>query len=155
MKFRKDVAEASGGGHYIKLKDKESVTGIFMGEPHEFAIVWENGKSRHVPTGTPGSKFRFNINFVVKEGTTYVPKIYEGGPQIYNQMADINEEYPLEETPVKITRNGTGLDTEYNLMPMLKNPLTKEIKDYLATITLHKLGESEPPRMDANEQVPF
>ncbi|MGE3756894.1 MAG: hypothetical protein AB7H97_04020 [Pseudobdellovibrionaceae bacterium] len=143
MKFRKDLPEAGSGKTFVKLKDKESIQGIFIGDIHEFFTVWENGKSRVVPEGTPKAGFRFRINFIVKEGAAYVPKIFENGPTLYSQLSDLHDEYGLENIVVKITRNGTGLDTTYTIMPLIKQQVTKDLAAHLATIELLKLEDKD------------
>lgn len=149
MKFKSDIPDGSSSKHFIKLKDKESITGIFRGEPFEFYTLWENGKSRIVPEGTPKAGFRFRINFVVKDGPVYVPKIFENGPMIYKQLAELNDEYGLDSVVMKITRNGTGLDTTYSLFPLLKQAISPETLKHLDALDLLKLdqdsGNLAPP----------
>lgn len=150
MKFRKDLPETGGSNNFVKLKDKESITGIFRGEIHEFFVKWVDGKSIEVPEGSPGSKFRFRINFVVKEGASYVPKIFEQGQIVYEQLAQFHEEYPLETTVFKITRNGEKLDTTYTLMP-LRQAVTPETDAVLRQVKLNPLASkpsNAPPPMD-------
>lgn len=138
MKFRSDeeLPETGGSKNYIKLKDKGSVEGIFRGDTHEFFVKWENRKSREVPEGTPDSKFRFRVNFLVKEGAVWVPKIFEQGQIVYKQLRELHEEYDLEKTFIKITRNGDGTDTTYSLLPKLKQTMTKETEAHLKEIEL-------------------
>lgn len=150
MKFRKDLPESSGNSAFVKLRDKESVQGIFYGEMYEFFNFWRDGKGQEVPEGTPGSKFRFRVNLIVKEGASYVPKIFEQGQVVYEQLAQINEEYPLEQTICKITRNGEKLDTTYTIMP-LRQPVTPEVSRVLATLKLNDLkskNQSQAPVSD-------
>lgn len=157
MKFKRDIPEAGGSKNFLKLKDKESVKGIFYGDPHEFSILWENGKSSVVPDGTPKSSFRFRINFITKEGPSYVAKIFENSATVYRQLGDLHEEYNLQETVVKITRNGTGMETTYSILP-LKDPVTPELKEHLKTIELNDLEtrkDNKPPAFDADENIPF
>lgn len=153
MEFRKDLPE-SGSKHFLKLKDKESISGIFMGNLYEFFILWENKKSREVAEGTPDAKFRFRINFVSKEGAVYVPKIFEQGSIVYRQLAELHEEYDLEKTVIKITRNGMGTDTTYSLLPLLKQVITKEVADHLKEIDLLPLEGKVTP-ISGTEDVPF
>ncbi len=153
MQFRKDLPESGGSKNFLKLKDKESVSGIFMGEPHEFCLLWENGKSRAVSEDTEGAKFRFRINFVVKEGSVYVPKIFEQGLTVYRQLAELNEEYGLDQIVTKITRNGTGTDTTYSLLPLLKQAISKEVASHLKTIEL--LALEAKPSAGADGETPF
>lgn len=155
MQFRTDSELPSSGGskNYLKLKDKESVSGIFRGSIHEFFIVWENGKSRTVSEGTPEGKFRFKVNFVTKEGTQFVPKIFEQGIILYKQLAELHKEYNLEETVVKLSRSGTGTDTTYSLLPLLKTPLTKDVIEQLNQLELLPL-EGKAPASD-EPALPF
>lgn len=153
MQFRTDLPESGGSKNFLKLKDKEHVSGIFMGELHEFFVQWEGGKSRVVPEGAPDAKFRFRVNFVAKEGAVYVPKIFEQGLTVYRQLAELNEEYGLDQIVVKVTRNGTGTDTTYSLLPLLKQTITKEVMAHLKTIELLPL-EAKPAVANGNSEEP-
>jgi hypothetical protein len=158
MKFRKDLPESQTAGTYLKLKDQESVTGIFRGNTHEFFSVWENKKAIIVPEGTPGAKFRFRVNFVVKDGTTYVPRIFEQGQTVYEIMAELHEEYNLEQTVVKITRKGTELDTTYTLLPLLKHEISQETMNYLDHMDLLPLDGQKSQKESINknqDDLPF
>lgn len=157
MQFRTDLPESGGSKNFLKLKDKESVSGIFMGDLHEFFVLWEGGKSRVVPEGTPEAKFRFRVNFVAKEGAVYVPKIFEQGLTVYRQLAELNQEYGLDQIVVKVTRNGTGTDTTYSLLPLLKQTITKEVMAHLKALELLPL-ESKPAQSSSAESsgdIPF
>lgn len=149
MKFPKRDAEASQGGVFLKLKDGESVSGVFRGEIYAFYSYWDNAekKSFVVDVEHDLARQRYRLNFVTKdESGQLVSKIWEFAGPIYDMLQAINEEYPLPETTVKITRKGTGKDTEYNLLPLLKQPLTKA---HLATIEEIKLQVlNHPPRAD-------
>ncbi len=143
MQFRTDLPESGGSKNFLKLKDKESVTGIFMGDLHDFFVLWENGKTRVVPEGTSDAKFRFKVNFVAKEGAVYVPKIFEQGLTVYRQLAELHDEYGLDQIVVKVTRNGTGNDTTYSLLPLLKQTITKETMAHLKSLELLPLESKE------------
>ena len=155
MQFRKDLPESGGSKNFLKLKDKESISGIFMGELHEFFVAWENGKSRVVAEGEDGAKFRFRINFVVKEGAVYVPKIFEQGLTVYRQLSELHDEYGLDSIVCKITRNGTGTDTTYSLLPLLKQTISKEVALHLAKIELLPLEVHAPKAERQEESEPF
>lgn len=102
---------------FVKLKDGEEIIGVFKGMPHEFGLIWETKK--HVPVGTEKSTFRFRINFIVKEGASYVPKVFEQGITVYNMLKELHQSYPLPETAVKIKRSGsTKDDTTYTILPL-------------------------------------
>jgi hypothetical protein len=155
MKFRDDI-DVGGPSNYIKLKDGETVAGICRGEPLECYVLWENKVKTEVFPDTPGAKFNFKINFIIKEGTVYVPKILEGGAQIYKQLAALSKQWELEETVIFISRTGTGMDTEYTVMPAPpKQQVTKEALEHIATIELNELnGEKEPKKEVKNHAPP-
>jgi hypothetical protein len=159
MRFRDDISEGNGGSqNFLRLKDKETVTGVFRGDIHELFVLWENGKSREVTPGTQGAKFRFRVNFVLKDGANYVPKIFEQGLVVYRQLADLHAEYDLPNTVVKITRNGTGTDTTYTIMPVKNSAIPKETAKYLSTLELLPLEpktEQKAPSIDENEEIAF
>lgn len=145
MKFRDDIAEGNGPSNFIKLKDGEDARGICRGEIRETWVLWENKVKTEVPEGTPGAKFNFKLNFIVKEGTVYVAKVLEQGVQVYKQLAALSKEWELGETVVVIRRDGTGLDTEYTVMPAPpKQQVSKEALEHIATIELNDLGGEKP-----------
>lgn len=161
MRFKEDLPETgSSSNSFLKLKDKESVVGIFRGEPRDFYAAWDGKKYVEVAEDDPNGSFRFKINFVIKEGANYVPKIFENGVAVYRQLAELNAEYDLSETTVKITRNGTGTDTAYSILPLLKTPPSKEALAYLAKMELLPLEAQNGHReFKANstgeESIPF
>lgn len=148
MKFREDLPDGGGASDYLKLKDKESITGVFVGEMYEFFALWKDKKPLIVPEGTDGAKFRFKVNFVTKEDDNYVAKIFEQGKIVYKQLLEINKEYPLETIAVKITRQGSGqMDTEYLFMPMLKTTVSEAVYK----VPLHSLEQ----KIEAKGEIGF
>ncbi len=118
MRFKDHSSEAGGDKlPFVKIKDGEKIIGVFKGEAHEFGLIWET--KSHVPIGTAKSSFRFRLNFITKEGASYVAKCLEQGATVYNMLKDLNESYPLEETVVEIKRSGsTKDDTRYSILPL-------------------------------------
>lgn len=154
MKFKDDIVTATSGGgggeNYLRLKDKETVTGIFRGEIKEYYLSWPKGGRKQIfSEPAPGTKIRFEVNFVVKEGTTYVPKIFEGGHPVYKQLAALHDEYDLEKTVIKITRNGIDKNTSYTFMPAKVAPSAETLK-YLDSIQLLPLVGETPTSSAAN-----
>jgi hypothetical protein len=143
MKFRDDI-DSGGPSNYVKLKDKETVLGVCRGEPYECYVLWENKVKTEVPQGTPQAKFNFKINFIVKEGSSYVAKVLEGGAQIYKQLAALSKNWDLEETVIIVGRDGNGMDTEYTVMPAPpKQQVQKEALDFIKTIELNALAPTD------------
>jgi len=140
--MRFDSNPTTGGSvDFLKLKDKESVTGVFRGDVHEFSGIWKDGKQTVVPDGTAGASFRFRINFVTKENNELVSKIWEQGVTVYNQLKDLHTEYNLLETIVKITRSGSGpSDTSYSILPIKKHEVTKEMEKQMSAVELKELA---------------
>lgn len=157
MRFKK-IEESSGSQDFIKFKDKQSVVGIFVGEPYEFYSIFENKKQREVPEGTPGARFRFRLNFIVKDGPTFTPKIFENSASVYRQLDELNAEYDdLSAIYVKITRNGVELETTYSILPS-KTPPKKEELAHIKTLKLHDLRRSDNQSIAHNadgEDIPF
>lgn len=145
MRFRDDV-EVSGPSNYIRFKDGEAVYGILRGDPVEYYELWDQSKNKTiVPAGTHGAKFKFKMNMIIKEGTSYVAKILDAGASIYSQLRALHEEWgdELENTVIVIRRDGSGLDTEYSVNPAPpKQQVTPESLEFIRTIELNDLGEA-------------
>jgi hypothetical protein len=155
MKFRDDIAEGNGPSNFIKLKDGESISGICRGEPFEQFVIWENKVKTVVPEGTPGSKLNFKINFVVKEGTSYVAKVLEGGAQIYKQLAALSKEWDLDQTVIIIRRDGIELNTEYTVMPAPpKQQAPGPALEFIASMELNDLDPQPEPPAPAPKTAP-
>jgi len=156
MKFRRDLPEAGSSASYLKLKDKESVAGLFQGDPYEFHAIWDGKTYKEVPENYPGSSFRFKINFVVKEGSSYVAKVFENGVSVYRDIANLHEDYPLDKTAIKITRNGTDKTTTYSFLPLPPNQQPKaENLNLIKSVELNKFSKParsiNEPHFDDNE----
>lgn len=143
---------------FLKLKDKETLTGTFQGDIYEFYSKWVNGKSVVTDENDQESSFRFRINFVYKENGTLCSKIFEGGATVYNMLKDLHSEYDLPKIFVKMTRNGVGTSTTYSLLPMLKVPVNAaQIKDIELQALEHPTNGSkrdDVPMPDADD-LPF
>jgi hypothetical protein len=160
MQFRQAGGESDDSKNYVKLKDGESVVGIFAGDIYEFSKHWVVNRSvvctgegcEHCKSSGKRGGFRFRVNFVVKNPLgAYEPKIFEQGWKVYKNLRELNEEYPLEDTIVKITRQGSQMnDTSYSVLPikdcLVKPDLAVKIKA-LKLIDLRHSEEKhqEPP----------
>lgn len=152
--------ESSGSSLFLRLKDGESVTGICRGEAYEFRQKWMNGKSTLVDESDPEGKLRFRLNFVTPEDGKLTAKIFEFGLVVYGQLSEINDEYPLEKTKIKITRRGTGTDTIYMILPILKEPISPKLMKDIEAVPLNILEHKQKPVEPAHEEndldvVPF
>jgi hypothetical protein len=153
MQFKSDESSSLGGQFFVKLKDKESVVGVFRGEPYDFKQHWLSTRSQmcqgtNCPECQKGTKpsFRFRLNFVVSENGKYASKIFEQGRAVYNDLASLNNSgYALEKTIVKITRTGTDKATKYTILPLPapQGTLTPDKEKLIAAVTLHDLANVE------------
>lgn len=139
MKFKADPKESSGGGNYLRMKDGDSFKVVLQGDPYEFSTLWEQGKSRVVPDGTPKASFRFRINAVLKEDGKYVAKIWEQGARVYKALKALADDYDLSQTVLKVTRSGsTKDDTSYAVVPM-PGGVDSNVQREITKIKLHDL----------------
>lgn len=156
------IHEGSNSNLFLKLKDGESITGVARGDCYEFFQVWAGNKSKVVGPDDPEGKSRFRLNFVTLEDGAFVAKIWEFPTAVYDQISELNEEYPLEKTKIKIKRNGTGTDTVYMILPLLKEPIPaktiKEIEAVPLNMLEHKQKSQTPKSEFAtndSEEIPF
>lgn len=148
MRFQKKADTGGGGDKYLKLKDGESKKVILRGEPYEFHVKWDGSKYQPANEGEAGSSSRYKMNIVSWEEGRFKPRLWEFPQTICNKLADMMEEYPLDRTLLKITRQGTGSDTEYHLLPLAGE------KDKLSSAALTQIGEVEMLIMDAPRGAP-
>lgn len=161
-----DVQAPAGSANFLKIKDKESIRGVFVGDMHHYHMKWQSGKSVLCDEKDADGKIRFKCNFVYHDAASdqLVTKIWEFPYSVFEQLKAINEDYPLEKTKVKITRNGTGQDTSYMILPLVgeKDKLTQNQIDGINNMPMHDLkkkGETTsngaPPMPSANDDIPF
>lgn len=141
---------------FLNLADKEAVRGIFIGDMAEHYVKWVNGKTVESNEDDPEAKVRFKCNFVVSDGGELVVKIWDFSLTVYQMLKDINEEYPLETTKLKITRNGVKTDTTYTIMPLVgpKDVLTAQQLSVIGKMRLHSLG-GKPNADDKTHHQPM
>lgn len=172
MKFR---AKSQDTRNFIKLKAGESIQGVFQGDPYEFKTHWLQNEQRSVLCDNPAlcavcklgdkPKFRFRVNFVVKEGDAYAAKVLEQGWTSYQALENLQESgYNLEKQIIVITRQGAGLNTSYSIIPSPKGLINGDAEVKIKEVKLNDLGhvteaEKEPaevvPPAHTDEDLPF
>lgn len=171
MKFTKREPKSDGNkpNLFLQLKNGESATGVLRGEIYEFFIKWVNGKSEQVRANDPEGKSRFKVNIVVNEEGKFVAKIWEFSFFVYNDLANIASEYDITKTKIKITRNGSGTETRYLILPLLKEPLGPKAMEQIEAVKLNILNKDKPnvdtyspgendfgePPVETDEDIPF
>ncbi len=167
MKFEKFESKPKGegsSGAYLRLKDGESVNGVFKGDILKFWQVWPKGGDKQIfVEPAPGASPRFKVNIVVHENGEFVAKVFEFTKSISSQLADLQEDYDLSNTKVKITRRGEGTATVYSIIPSKDQPTPSQLK-IINSVQLNALSVStkEPPKelknyapSDDSDEVPF
>ena len=145
MKFtRIDMTKGDNGGSYLKVPPGESVKGVFRGEPFSFFQAWPQGGQKQIfDKPTAGASARFKINFVVHENGKFVAKVFEFGAVVNNQLVDLSEDYDIETTKVRISRQGEGKNTVYTIIPVAKEKLTPGVLAEIEAVQL--LALATPP----------
>jgi hypothetical protein len=155
MNFRtREKGNSVGSANFLKLGNNESASGMFMGDVHEFFVVWNESERRSYPAepGTPKSKFRFRINFVMKENGAFVAKVFESGGPTYDMLEILHNEYGLDKTAVKITKTGSGKDTKFHIMALSpKSQPSEAQKKAMREVPLHDLGNGSPAQPNQND----
>lgn len=137
---------SKNGKAFVRLTDGESVRGIFQGDPVVFWVLWKGQRSFVVPETTPESRPRFKMNFVTQENGQLVAKVFEGSMTLYRQLKELHEEYDLSKTMVKITRNGTGKETVYSILPA-REPVDKVAMKRIQNVQLQDLTTKLDPML--------
>jgi hypothetical protein len=162
MRFKQTV-QTNNSGTFLKLKAGESARGIFSGDPYEFKVHWNAGKTTpclevNCPQCNAGNKsaFRFTINVIVKENEAYVAKIFEQGISVYDALKSLHEGgYDLEKHVMKISRQGsTKDDTTYAIVPLPNGQINAEMALKLKDVKLHPLNpqkQQEPSNIGSWE----
>ncbi len=134
-----------GADSFLKLNDKEEVTGVFMGDIYLFKRHWvANRGNECIGEGCPFCaadpeafpSFRFRVNFVTSREGQYIAKIFEGGGETYDLLVSHDKKFDLRKTVVDITRMGIKQNTKYNILPRLDQPITKEMEVKVKAVTL-------------------
>lgn len=158
MKFTKRELpkhEGNGSSNYLKLSDGQSSVGTPRGDVYEYWQKWPKGGQKEIfNEPVPGSQSRFKLNFVTKdESGKVVAKVWEFGLTVYNQLAEISENFDMEKTVLKITRRGSGTDTQWIIIPLGPVANLKAIESVPLQI-LNGAQASAAPSSDEPE-IPF
>lgn len=151
--FKSNPKEGGSDDLFVKLKDGEFIEGVFRGAPFEYQIIWDDKNNKSIfytgkEEGVP--RFRFRLNFVIWDAQekAFKAKIFEQGPRFYNQLKDLNTDWPLHSSWVKITRKGEKLNTEYLVVP--KKTIPEEQLKVIRNVDLNKFSAKDfEPKQDS------
>lgn len=147
MKFPKKSAPTGEGiaaGSYLKIGDGQSVTGVPRGDVHEFFQRWPQGGQKEVfLVPTAGAAPRYRINVVVHEDGKFCAKVFEFGPSVYGQFSEISDNFEIDKTKVKISRKGSGKNTEWFILPL--GPVDPKALKAIVATELNALAPQSAP----------
>lgn len=143
-----------GAKAYVSLKDGEEITGVFRGNPYTYYRHWTGtngvectrklmGTCDLCETSEKKAAYRFKMNFITSVDGKYVAKVFEGGGDLYDELANLHKKFNLAVNPVEITRRGTGTSTRYTILPLVNAPLTNEMQMQIEAVPLLKLTANE------------
>ena len=149
--FQDEDLSLAGSGTRLKLEDKESIVGVFAGEPLLYWRHWNNAtkRSAEFPKDTPqdelpeGSTLRFKTNFLVERGDRFLPLEFEGSVATTAKGIKKATDKQGQEYLYEISREGTGTKTRYHVLP--EGPLSDDQKERVKSARLLplKLWESK------------
>ena len=133
----------------LKLNDGQEVKVVFRGDPLVFYQRWPKGGQKEVfSTPEPGSRPRYFMNAIVRDGASFVAKVFEMASPTYSMLFKINEHLPIEKTKVLVSRMGSGTNTKYALLALPHEALSER---ELAEIDAVKLNDLSPDSVSESE----
>lgn len=170
MKFKKYDVQTDGG-KWLKIGPGETVTMILRGDIYEELEwqKWVNGQAKKVPPGTKGASPKFQVNAIVYNAKEkkFECKIFGFGLMIYRELEKIANHYTIEEIKIAVTRTGTGLNTEWEVIALAgkQHEISPTSLEMIEQVPLHILGEkkaddvgSPPPAEEGDpgfDSIPF
>jgi hypothetical protein len=128
-----------GGGLYLKLEDGQTVKVRIASEPVIFESESEWGGEKSLST---------RYGWLVWNQDTRQPQILQQSARFFKQIAALaqDEEWgDPKEYDIKITRQGTGTETTYNVTPSSnRTSLVSEVKQQLDKIDLIEKIKASP-----------
>lgn len=167
MKFKTPTDHSQSSKNFLKLKKNgDAIIGVFAGEPYDFKQHWIENRAQLCPGAgcticSEGKKpgFRFRLNFITKDNEgKYIALIFEQGWTVYQTLAALHgNDYDLENTIVKITRNGEGQKTTYSIIPIPNHQVTPDLKAALSRVKLNDLINlaDEKSELEEMSDIPF
>ena len=134
---------ANQGGIYVRLaNDRDSIIGVFCGEPFAREVVWTGEQYEAYDEGNPDhaslrASLRVMLNFFVPADG--MMKVIEGGTKWFKDVLKVRKKYGVEKWCFEVERHGEAGNpkTTYSILPEEK--LDDEMRARLAAADLHDL----------------
>jgi len=164
MEFTAERPRKGSGGakkdDFIRLKDKESIVGIFFGNPIDFESHWIGDRSEtcsgddcDICAEGREPTFKFRINFITRINGALESKIFESSGETYEGLKVLHKKYDLEKYTVEITRNGSGTKTKYIIMPLPDGKIGEAVWSKLKEVPLKNLEPYRKPKAASVEDA--
>lgn len=140
--------ESANGGLFVKIDPDTEVRLRFVGDPYCFVKAFREGEA-------PKPRWASRCILVNKESKTFEAKVFEFGPQVKAQIANLynDEDWgDVTKYDVSIKREGSRMDTKYTVVPNQKSPADKDALAEAEKIELVKLVDKNAAE---NEYDPF
>lgn len=139
--YDRHIPPSTGGGLYLKLEDGETAKLRIATEP---AIYETENTNKQTGEVTFSTRYAWVVWNVDKESA----QIFQQSATFFKSIANLakDEDYgdPVN-YDIKVTRNGTGTDTTYQVVPMPnKAPLSKAARDAVDKVDLMGNLKSSP-----------
>lgn len=133
------------GGSFLKIEDGKCAYVAFLGEPEIRETYWDEGKKTYhdwtPECGHPKTlKTKMNVAVFAIEGGKPVlqgVQIIEQGKNFFKDVAKLDKKYSIDNKVFEVTRDGTGTDTKYTLLP--ECDIDAALRKQLAALVLHDL----------------
>lgn len=162
MKFPpREQSNGEASNRFLKIQDGEKVDLVLAGDMHSF-FQKGFGLTSEIVGPDEGGKERYRHNVIVKDGASYIAKIWEFGPKIYDEISALEVAgWDLDKTQLTLSRKGSKKeDTKYTLTPSPK-PIPAATLKELGKVELHSLEHRSPSQPLKNyapggdDEVPF
>lgn len=155
MKFkpREENQGSKEGSLFVRPDGEKPLVGVLRGDLYDF-FAHGFGKQTLVCTGKSQceacragdkGKFKFRVNFLVEHNGELSPRILELGRTVYDALRDLQDSgYDLESHLVSISKKGSGMNTEYTVVPVPRGELKAAELKKLESVKLLDLSHPKP-----------
>jgi len=105
---------AKQGGIFVRLKDGESVVGLFCGEPHSYETVW-TGKASELYDEQKHAGMKPTLRIALNFFTGGAMKVIDLNATTFRKLCQARHKYGLDKL-FEVSRHGNGVDTEYSIL---------------------------------------
>jgi len=114
MTWGADVPVKKSGGSYLKLNDGESASGVILGEPYTYYVLWDAGNKRTWRLSErPDSEARqrFTANFLCLLSGQVL--IWDMSGTTFSHLVKTFQQTGTNELRITVERFGEGFQTRY------------------------------------------